>query len=233
MEQGVAAEPTARRRWIAGVAGAIAVLSVAATTWVVTRDPGEQERAVGPSVSTSVSVSVSPSRNQEAERSDNLHRFGDAIEAALQRVAPGAVLDPTEKSFGYGLGSDYQYRGLLTVAGRTGILNATLNDGKTPALNCADYEECKTTTGPCGSTIHVVQFQRTVDQGQPRDIEFRASARRGSAEVLVTVDNSAVWWTVGGSVQRRQTGQEPPLTVDQLRQIVNDPATNALAPSTC
>jgi hypothetical protein len=64
-------------------------------------------------------------------------------------------------------------------------------------------------------------------------VRFEATASWGSTRVTIRLDNGALWWTLGPQIESRPSGAEPPLTADQLRQIVSDPATNIRAAASC
>jgi hypothetical protein len=183
-----------------------------------------------PSPAAPAPVSASPSPTRSLDDQAQLLAFAGAIEAALRRVRPGAALEPAEMSV-LGLGSSraHQLRGLLTLDGRTGVVNAVLHT-VAPDLTCDDFQDCVISTGACGSTVRVVRFERPVDRERPRDIEYRAAARWRTGTVEVSADNSATWWENGSEVHT-QTGEQPPLTAEQLREIVTDPATNVLSPA--
>ena len=126
----------------------------------------------------------------------------------------------------------FQVVGLVHANGRRGALNLVASLGD-PKLTCTGFTPapCVLTTGPQGETVRVVEFERPVPAGQPRDIEIQAIIYRTSGSwVDISINNAEAPYSVADPTQHpAHTGEEPPLTIEQAKALVSDPTLDACA----
>lgn len=213
--------------WLFAGVGFLAVIAV-----VLAMTASGERRSATPSASLETPSSPSPARSAtfDDSRWDRLARLRDAASAALQRVAPGTLLGIGADSIGNGRQLvSYRVGGRVEVDGRRGELRVMAARGPLE-LTCAGYGACQMTTGPQGEKIRMVQFEREVPAGQPRDLEIGAMVWRPSGSwVEVSVNNADAPFSPDQTQSPRRTGQVPPLTPAQVAALAVDPALDVCA----
>jgi hypothetical protein len=207
-----------RLRFVVGAGVLALLLAVGAAC---DRRPARSSGTLGPSAGTS----------SAAVLSDELRvaRLRDAVTKVLQRVAPAATLAPGQDGTGWDqqTGTQYIVEGMVTASGRHGEFLLKVARG-TLDMTCTGYtaSACHLTQGPRGETVRVTNFDRQVPPGQPRDTEIQARIlRTGGSWVFVSVDNAdAPFDPMHPSQLPSRTGQDPPLTEQQVHALIIDPS---------
>jgi hypothetical protein len=169
--------------------------------------------------------------SSEAALSDEqrVARLRDAVTKALQRVAPGTTLGPGADGTGWDqqTGTQYIVQGMVERNGRHGVFFLKIAQGPLD-MTCTGYtaSACHLTHGPRGETVRMTNFDRQVPPGQPRDTEIQARIlRAGGSWVFASVDNAdALYDPLNPSQVRSHTGQDPPLTEEQVHAFIIDPS---------
>jgi hypothetical protein len=226
--------PSSRRYggWIVAGVGFLAVLAVGVA---ITSSDGR--RAGTPSVSHESSPSpsqITASQTAAAEEpaTVRLARLRDGAVQALQRVAPGATLGPGDDNYGTTFAARFQVFGEVQANGRHGAINIIATRGHEDRT-CSGFAPsgCRITLGPRGESIWMITFERPMPEGQPRDLETQVTVSWPSGSLVnVSVDNGEAPPSLdnpGHAAPR--TGQDPPLTVEQVIALASDPALDVCA----
>jgi hypothetical protein len=227
--------PSSRRNgwWIVVGVGFLAVLVVGVA---ITLSNGR--RAGTSSVSHEQSpapseITASQTAAAEEPAIVRLARLRDGAVEALQRVAPGATLGPGDDNYGTNFGvARFQVLGEVQADGRRGAINIIATRAHEDRT-CSGFAPagCRLTTGPRGESIWMITFERPKPEGQPRDLETQVTVSWPSGSlVMLSVDNGEAppsLDNMGHTAPR--TGQDPPLTVEQVIALASDPALDVCA----
>jgi hypothetical protein len=142
--------------------------------------------------------------------------------AALQRAAPGAVLESDKTTWfivpAQGLGISLFVR----VGAHVGGLR--VHASRNPHEQCDGFSPtaCRRESGPHGEVVTIAHIDRQMTPSQPRDTEIRTTVyRAGGSWVQVSVDNAAA--PSSSQSPPPHTGEPSPLTEEQTIALAFDP----------
>jgi hypothetical protein len=217
----VAVEPRHRYdRWLVLGTGVLVLLAagLTITVWALQQPP-----APSPSARQAVPSPVWSTESPGAR----LARLRKAVVEALQGYAPGADLGLGDDTYRYGAPPfpTFEVIGSVRAGGRVGTLRVLVSRDVQYFPWCDGYEPgtCRTEDRG-GGRIRLDETGGPVGSGQPRAIQRDALMMWSDGSwVQVTIDNTAFAWSPEQpAAMPPYTGQDPPLTVDQVGALAAD-----------
>jgi hypothetical protein len=196
------------------------MLIAIAVIMVIAAPRGYQRQSLSPIAPAS--TPANPTRPSDQDINRLAIQMEAAAVAALQRAAPGAILESGETSFTIGPGQGYGVYLFIRANARLGGLRVHASRSRHEPCEGFSPNACRRVAGPHGEVITIAHFDRQVPADQPRATETRAAVYRPSgSRVQISIDNAAAVFSPQNLPPH--TGHPPPLTEAQAVAMASDP----------